>query len=70
MKLLILLGFIAILGSLAAALVFIMRDKGRTRNAAWALTCRVGLSIVLFALLWVAYLLGWIEPHGLPVATP
>jgi hypothetical protein len=29
-----------------------------------ALTIRVGLSILLFVLLLVAWQLGWIQPHG------
>ena len=29
-----------------------------------ALTIRVGLSILLFVLLLVAWRLGWIQPHG------
>jgi hypothetical protein len=29
-----------------------------------ALTIRVGLSILLFALLLLAWSLGWIQPHG------
>jgi Protein of unknown function (DUF2909) len=29
-----------------------------------ALTWRIGLSVLLFALLFVAYGLGWVHPHG------
>jgi hypothetical protein len=30
-----------------------------------ALTWRIGLSVLLFALLFVAYGLGWVHPHGI-----
>jgi hypothetical protein len=29
-----------------------------------ALTVRIGLSILLFIVLWLTWKLGWIEPHG------
>lgn len=67
MKVVIVLGFVAIIGSLGSALFFMMRDKGRTRNTARALGLRVGLSIALFVFLLVSYQLGWIESRGIPV---
>ncbi len=67
MKVVIVLAFVAIIGSLLSALVFMMRDRGRTRNTVRALGVRVGLSIALFVFLLVANQLGWIQSHGLPV---
>lgn len=67
MKIVIALAFLAIIGSLASALVFMMRDRGRTRNTVRALGLRVGLSIALFLFILVANQLGWIESHGVPV---
>lgn len=67
MKIVIALAFVAIIGSLASALVFMMRDRGRTRNTVRALGLRVGLSIALFAFILVANQLGWIQSHGVPV---
>ncbi len=67
MKIVIVLAFAAILGSLVSALVFMMRDRGRTRNTVRALSVRVGLSILLFVFLLVANQLGWIQSHGVPV---
>ncbi|MFI4941008.1 MAG: twin transmembrane helix small protein [Burkholderiales bacterium] len=64
MKIIIAIAFILILGSLGSALVFMMKDKGRTNRMATALTFRVGFSIVLFLLLLLAYRLGWIQPTG------
>ncbi len=67
MKIVIVLAFAGIVGSLFSALYFMMRDKGRTRNTARALGVRVGLSIALFAFLLVAHQLGWIQSTGVTV---
>ena len=66
-KIVIVLAFAAIIGSLVSALVFMMRDRGRTRNTVRALGVRVGLSILLFVFLLVANQLGWIQSQGVPV---
>jgi hypothetical protein len=65
MKILVALAFVLILGSLGSALVFLMRDKGRSNRTVQALAFRVGFSILLFVLLLVAYRLGWIQPTGI-----
>lgn len=71
------IAFIAILGSLAAALIFMMRrgdgddvqdDERRSRRMARALAFRVGLSVLLFMLVLLSYLMGWIQPTGLPLS--
>jgi len=67
MKWLVLLGFIAIIVSLGSALVFLVRDKGETRNVARALTFRVGFSVALFALLLFSNYMGWIQSTGFTV---
>lgn len=75
MKYVVILAFVAIIGSLAAALVFMMRggvhDEGeeapRKRQMARALAFRVGFSVLLFVLVLVAYFMGWIQPTGLPL---
>ena len=70
MKYLVVLAFIAILASLASALFFMMRngrdDKSKGNHMAKALAVRVGLSIVLFLCILVAWQLGYIQPTGLP----
>jgi len=43
--------------------VHFVRDKGESKKMARALTIRVSLSMLLFALLMLAWWLGWIEPH-------
>jgi Protein of unknown function (DUF2909) len=65
MKILVGIAFILIIGSLASALVFLMRDKGRSNRTVQALALRVGFSILLFVLILVAHRLGWIQPTGI-----
>jgi hypothetical protein len=71
MKLLVAIAFIAIIGSLASALFFMMRggkdDKARGDNMARALAFRVGLSVLLFVCLLIAWKLGYIQPTGIPL---
>lgn len=71
MKLLVALGFLAIVASLASALFFMMRtgkdNRQRSRRMAGALALRVGLSLVLFVCLLLAWKLGYIQPTGLPL---
>lgn len=65
MKILVAIAFILIIGSLASALVFLMKDKGKSNRTVKALAFRVGFSITLFVLLLIANRLGWIEPTGI-----
>ena len=75
MKAIIVLGIVAVLVCLAAAGYFMLRrndgedEARRSRMMARALAFRVGLSILLFLVILVAYLLGYIQPTGLPVTT-
>lgn len=61
----VMLAMLGILGSLASALVYLMRDKGKTNRTANALAWRVGLSIALFLLVLLAHALGFIEASGI-----
>ncbi|MYN15338.1 twin transmembrane helix small protein [Rugamonas sp. FT107W] len=65
MKIAVAIAFILIIGSLASAFFFLMRDKGKSNNTVRALAVRVGLSIALFITLLVAYKLGYIQPTGI-----
>ncbi len=65
MKIAVAIAFLLIIGSLAAAFFFLMRDKGKTNNTVRALAVRVGLSIALFAALLLAHKLGYIQPTGI-----
>ncbi|MES2932594.1 MAG: twin transmembrane helix small protein [Pseudomonadota bacterium] len=65
MKIIVAFGFILIIASLASALVFLMKDQGKTNRTVYALAFRVGFSILLFVSLLIAYKLGWIQPTGI-----
>lgn len=65
MKILVAIAFILILGSLASALFYLMRDKGKSNRTVQALAWRVGFSITLFALVLLAWRLGYIQPTGI-----
>ena len=70
MKYLVLLAFVAIVGSLGSALFFMLKDgrdgKAKSSNMAKALTFRIGFSILLFVCILVAWKLGYIQPTGIP----
>jgi hypothetical protein len=69
MKYWVILAFVAILGSLGTALFFMMRggadDTQKSKNMFRALALRVGLSILLFACILIAWKLGYIQPTGI-----
>ena len=65
MKIVVGIAFILIIASLGSALVFLMRDKGRSNRTVHALAFRVGFSVLLFVLILVANRLGWIQPTGI-----
>lgn len=67
MKIFVVIGFVLIIASLASAMVFLIRDRGRTRNVARALGFRVGFSVLLFLLILFAHAMGWIQSTGVPV---
>ncbi len=67
------LAFVGILGSLASALFFMLKhgkpgeapDAQRAGNMMRALALRVGLSVLLFICILLAWRLGWIQPTGI-----
>lgn len=69
MKWIIVVAFVLIIGSLASAMIFLIRDRGRTRNTVRALGFRVGFSIALFLFILFAHWMGWIQSTGVPVVT-
>ena len=64
MRIVVILIFVGILGSLASALFYLMRDKGTSRKTVNALTLRIGMSVALFLFLLFAHWMGWIETTG------
>lgn len=73
MKIFVVVAFIAILASLGSALYFMMRgsndDAKKSSNMMKALALRVGLSVVLFICVLVAWKLGYVQPTGIPLKT-
>ena len=71
MKYILIAAFVLILGALASAGIFMVRDgrdgKPKSRNMARALAIRVGLSVLVFALIMLSYAMGWIQPTGIRV---
>ncbi|GGX20116.1 twin transmembrane helix small protein [Pigmentiphaga litoralis] len=65
MRIIVAIAFIGILYSLASALFFLMRDKGKTNRTVNALTARIGLSVMLFLFVLFAHWMGWIQSTGL-----
>ena len=71
MTYLVAIAFLAILGALAAALLFMIKGgqqntEARSKRMARALALRVGVSILLFVCILVSWYLGWIQPTGIP----
>jgi hypothetical protein len=69
MKYLVAIAFLAIIASLGSALWFMMRGgadgKPRPNSMARALAFRVGLSILLFVCILIAWKFGYIQPTGI-----
>jgi hypothetical protein len=63
-KLLILLCLLGIVISLGAGLFHLVNDKGESKKMVTSLTVRVGLSVALFILLFIAWSQGLLQPHG------
>jgi flagellar basal body-associated protein FliL len=77
MSIFIALGFLIVLAALAAAGFFMLRSSGanegsdadmqaRNSRMAKALTIRIGVSLVLFICVLLAWKLGYIKPTGVP----
>ncbi len=62
-KLLLVVVLFVILYMLGSALFHMAKGKGDPERVVKALTWRIGLSVALFALIVVAYFMGWIEPQ-------
>lgn len=62
-KLIILTFMLAILACLGSAVYFLIKQKPGSSDLVKALTARIGLSLLLFALLMLFFALGWISPH-------
>jgi len=65
MRIIVIAMLALIVGSLASALWFLVRDKGTSERTVKALTVRISLSIGLFLLLMAGYYFGLIPKTGL-----
>lgn len=63
-KFLIIAIMLVILGALGSGLYYLISDNGNGKRMVKALSWRIGLSLVLFILLFVLFALGVITPHG------
>lgn len=79
MTYLVIVAFVAIIGSLVVALIAMMKGGSsaandapdaapRKNHMARALAFRVGFSVLLFVVVLFSYWMGWIQPTGLPLA--
>jgi hypothetical protein len=65
MKILVAIAFLLIFLSLGSALVYLMKDKGKSNRTVKALAFRVGFSVSLFLLILIANHYGLIQPTGI-----
>lgn len=56
---------LVVIFSLGQALYFMMTDKDDDKRTVWALTRRIGLSLLLIAMVVFGIWMGWINPHGI-----
>jgi len=61
MRIVILILLFAVVASLFSGLYFVYKDKGSSNRAVISLTIRIGLSLLVFALLIASYHFGWIS---------
>ena len=65
LKTLLVIAFlILILWNLGAGLYYLLVDKGQSKRTVNALTWRIGLSVLLFALVALGIFTGVVKPHG------
>ncbi|HEV7165248.1 MAG TPA: twin transmembrane helix small protein [Gammaproteobacteria bacterium] len=64
-RIIIVLVLVAILASLFSGMYFMVKDRSNSTRNVKALSIRIGLSLLLFLLLLIAYLTGLIKPNGM-----
>jgi hypothetical protein len=65
MRIVVIIGLLAVVTALVLAGVFLYRDRGRGNRVMITLGIRVLLSATLVAFLVISYFMGWIGPTGL-----
>jgi hypothetical protein len=66
-KVIIIIFLFVILYTLGSSFYFMVKDKGQGDRMLKRLMWRIGLSIFLLLVLYIMFLLGWIEPSRGPV---
>lgn len=70
-KIIVLVAMAAVLVNLFIALFHLTRGgEGDARKTLRSLTWRLAISIAIFLLLFIAAMMGWVAPHGLPQVEP
>lgn len=62
-KIALILVLLVVVFSLGQALYFMMKDKDDDRRTVWALTRRIGLSLLFIAMVAFGIWMGWLHPH-------
>jgi hypothetical protein len=65
MKIVVVIGLVAVVTALIVAGVFLYRDRGHGNRVVITLAIRVLLSMTLVAFLVFSYWMGWISPTGM-----
>jgi len=66
-KIVIVVFLLTILYTLGSSFYFMVKDKGEGERILKRLKWRIGLSLLLLVLLYVMFLMGWIEGSGGPI---
>lgn len=66
-KIVIIVFLLTILYTLGSSFYFMVKDKGEGERTLKRLMWRIGLSLLLLALLYGMFLMGWIEGSGGPI---
>ncbi|WP_440996412.1 twin transmembrane helix small protein [Arhodomonas sp. SL1] len=64
----IVITLLAIIASLGSGLFFLVQDRSQSRRTLNALTVRISLSVVLFALILLALFTGVLQPNASPLS--
>lgn len=66
-KIVVIVAFLLIIASLGSALYHLVKhgEQQQSEKTVKALTVRIGLSVLLFALIFIAYASGLIKPEGI-----
>lgn len=63
-KIAIVVFLLVIVYTLVSAFYFLLRDKGEGKRTVRRLSWRIGLAMLLFLILYGAFLMGWLHPSG------